>query len=269
MHVGYQGTNGTRSVYLCNYRQIRFAEKACQRIPGKAIDQWVQERLLAALTPAQIELSLATVNELARQQAEIDRQWQRRLEAAHYAARLAQSRYEQVDPQNRLVARTLEQQWEACLQEIDRLEIEFASFQKKKPLSISPEQRQALLQLASDLPKVWAAPTTTWTERKDLLELLVADVTLTRHETGITVQIRWFTNQIETGELPLPTRNNLPTPAPIIERIRDLCDTHTDRKIAEIFNQEGLKTARGNEFNAGNINALRKRHKIIRPIAAT
>lgn len=268
MHVGYQGTNGSRSVYLCNYRQIRFAEKACQRIPGKAIDQWVLGRLLAALTPAQIELSLAMVNELARQQAEVDRQWQRQLEAAHYAAGLAQRRYEQVDPQNRLVARTLEQQWETCLQEIDRLEAEFASFRQRKPLTISAEQRQALLHLAADLPKVWSAPTTSWTERKDLLELLIADVTLIRHETGITVQIRWFTNQIETGELPLPVKKNIPTPAIVVERIRNLSSAYTDREIAEIFNREGLKTVRGSVFNAGNVNALRKRHKITRSSVA-
>jgi DNA invertase Pin-like site-specific DNA recombinase len=269
MHVGYQGTNGSRSVYLCNYRQIRFAEKACQRIPGKGIDQFVMERVLAALTPAQIEVSLAIVNELARQQAEVERQWQRRLEAAHYAAGLAQRRYEQVDPQNRLVAHSLEQQWEACLQEIDRLGAEFTSFRRQKPLTISAEQRQALLNMAADLPKVWSAPTTSWTERKDLLELLIADVTLTRHETGIRVQIRWFTNQIETGELPLPVKNNTPTPAVLVERIRSLSSSRSDREIAEIFNGEGLRTARGNEFNTANVNAIRKRHGIPRRAVVT
>src|SRR3989337_1004194 len=85
-----------------------------------------------------------------------------------------------------------------------RLEAEFSAFRQNKPLTISAAQRQSLLHLAADLPKVWSAPTTTWTERKDLLELLIADATLTRHDTGITVQIRWFTNQIESDELPLP-----------------------------------------------------------------
>ncbi len=200
MHVGYQGTNGSRSVYVCNSNQLHHGETACQRMPGKAIDEWVSERLLAALTPAQIELSLALVEELERQQVELNKQWQRRIEAARYAANLAQRRYEQVDPANRLVARSLEQQWEACLQEVSRLEVEFAAFSQKKPPLFHPEQRLALLRLATDLPKVWLSPTTTWTERKDLLELLIADGTLTRHDTGITVQIRWFTNQVETGQ---------------------------------------------------------------------
>lgn len=264
MHVGYQGTNGSRSVYLCNYRQIRFAEKACQRIPGKAVDQWVLKHLLAALTPAQIELSLAILDELERQQTEVLRQWQRRVEAARYAIGLAQRRYEQVDPENRLVARTLEQQWEACLRELDRLEAEFSAFRQNKPLTISAAQRQSLLHLAADLPKVWSAPTTTWTERKDLLELLIADATLTRHDTGITVQIRWFTNQIESDELPLPFKHGVPTPANILERIRSLCSSHSDREIAEVLNQESLITSRGNAFNTSIVNSIRRRNGISR-----
>jgi DNA invertase Pin-like site-specific DNA recombinase len=263
MHVGYQGTNGTRSVYLCNARQIHYGEKACQRIPGKAVDRWVVERIMAALTPAQIELSLAIVAELARQQTELNRQWQRRIEAARYAADLAQHRYAEVDPANRLVARTLEQQWEACLQEVSRLEVDFTTFSQKKPPVFTPGQGEALLALATDLPKIWFSPTTTWTERKDLLELLIADVTLTRHETGILVQIRWFTNEVETGQLPLPTPGGVPsTPLFLVDRIRVLSEQHTDGEIAEILNREGIRTARNNTFTAKSIEMTRKRNGI-------
>jgi DNA invertase Pin-like site-specific DNA recombinase len=262
MHVGYQGTNGSRSVYLCNSNQLHHGETACQRMPGKAVDEFVSERLLAALTPTQVELSLALVEELERQQAELNKQRQRRIETAYYKANLAQRRYEQVDPANRLVARSLEQQWEACLQEVNRLEVEFAAFGQKKPQHFNPEQRLALLRMATDLPKVWLSPTTTWTERKDLLELLIADVTLTRHATGITVQIRWFTNEVETGQLPLPVHQSRPTPASLVERIRQLNEQHTDRQIAEIMNQEGLKTAHGNEFNAKKVEMIRRHNRI-------
>lgn len=262
MHVGYQGTNGSRSVYLCNARQIHYGETACQRIPGKAVDQWVVERIMTALTPAQIELSLAIVEELERQQTELNRQWQRRLEAARYAADLAQRRYEEVDPANRLVVRTLEQQWEASLQEISRLEVEFAAFSRKKLPAFTPGQRQTLLALATDLPKIWFSPTTTWTERKDLLELLIADVTLTRHEAGITVQIRWFTNEVETGQLPLPVRQNRPTPTSLVERVRLLNHQYRDGEIAEILNREGIKTSHGNAFNTKRVEMIRRHNGI-------
>ena len=214
MHVDYQGTNGKRIVYLCNMDQIRFGQPACQRMRGPAIDAHVTERVLAALAPAQIALSLAVLDELERQRSDLLAQWQRRLEAAHYAASLAQRRYEQVDPQNRLVARTLEQAWETALREVERLEADLANVRRTQPLPLSPAQRQSLLALAGDLQKVWSAATTSWAQRKDLLRLLIADVALTRHETGITVKIRWLTNQVETAELPLPTRRyGIPTPA--------------------------------------------------------
>jgi hypothetical protein len=95
-----------------------------------------------------------------------------------------------------------------------------------------------------------------------LLELLIADVTLTRHETGITVQIRWFTNEIETGQLPLPVRNNLLMPASLIERIRQLCAQHSDKEIAEILNREGIKTSHGNVFTEKRVEMARRRSGI-------
>jgi hypothetical protein len=265
MHVGYQGTNGSRSVYLCNSGQIQYGEKACQRVPGKAIDQLITDRVMAALTPAQIDLSLAVVDELQRQQAELIRQRERRLEAARYAADLAQRRYEEVDPKNRLVAGTLEKQWETYLQEVEQLESEFADFRSQRPLSLSPEQRLSLLTLSTDLPNIWFAPTTSWSERKDLLKLLIADVTLTRHDTGITVQIRWFTNQVETGQLPLPFKHGAPTPAIILERIQSLMDTHTDQEIADVLNQEGIQTSIGNSFTARIVAHTRYRNGFKRP----
>jgi hypothetical protein len=262
MHVGYQGTNGSRSVYVCNSGQLHHGETACQRMPGNAIDALVTQRLLAALTPAQIELSLAVVETLERQQEELNRQWQRRLEAARYAAQLAQRRYEQVDPANRLVARSLEQHWEANLQEVGHLEGEVAALLHKLPQPCQPEQRLALLRLATDLPQVWLSPTTTWTERKDLLNLLIADVTLTRQETNITVQIRWFTNEVETSQLPLPIRQNRPTSASLVDRIRQLSQCYRDGETAEILNQEGVKTAHGNAFNAKRVEMIRRNNNI-------
>jgi hypothetical protein len=263
MHVGYQGTNGSRSVYLCNARQIHYGQSTCQRIPGKAVDHWVTEMIMAALTPAQIELSLAIVKELERQKTELNRQWQLRLEAARYATDLAHRRYEEVEPENRLVARTLEKEWEAGLQEINRLETEFTAFCKKKAPSFAQEQRESLFNLSTDLSKIWSSPTTTWTERKDLLELLIADVTLTRHDTGITVQLRWFTNEVETTVLPLPLAKGGVPPSPaLVERIHGLCEQYTNGEIANILNRDGMKTSRGSIFTAKSVEMLRWRNKI-------
>ena len=110
---------------------------------------------------------------------------------------------------------------------------------------------------------VWFAETTSWAQRKDLLRLLVADVALTRHDTGITVQIRWLTNQVETGELSLPVRQRgIPTPAALVDRIRNLCSLHTDQEIADMLNQQGFKTSQGNSFTAQVVEGTRWRNHI-------
>jgi len=107
------------------------------------------------------------------------------------------------------------------------------------------------------------AETTSWAQRKDLLRLLIADVALTRHAIGITVQIRWLTNQVETGELPLPVRKRgVPTPATLVDRIRSLSPLHTDQAIADILNRDGLKTSQGNRFTAQIVEGTRLRNKI-------
>ena len=95
-----------------------------------------------------------------------------------------------------------------------------------------------------------------------MLRLLIADVVLTRHETGITIQIRWLTNQVETGQVPLPVRRGEPTPTVIVERLRSLCGTHNDQEIAEILNQEGLQTSQGNCFTAQIVEGTRLRNGI-------
>jgi len=140
--------------------------------------------------------------------------------------------------------------------------------QRQKHRCLNLVQRRSLLSLTTDLAKVWSAPTTSWTERKDLLELLIADVALTRHETGITVQIRWLTNQVETVQRPLLIRSMIPTPDIIVERIRSLFSTHTDQEIADILNQEGLTTSHGNHFSGDIVEGTRLRNGICKRPAA-
>lgn len=265
MTVVYSGKEHQHISYVCNHQQRRYGEPACQSIPGREVDQAVTTAVLAALTPAQIELSLAVLEEIDHQLALLKQQWTLRLEAADYAVRLAKRRYEQVDPDNRLVARTLEQAWEAHLQEQQQLDIDYQNFLKHSPLQLDETQRQQLRNLVEDLPKVWQAETTSCAERKELLRLLIADVTLTRQEPLVQVQLRWHTNLLDAFPVTLPTRGAAPIPAPLIERVRSLCPAHSDRAIAEILNQEGLATAQGKPFTAARVLGLRRRAAIRRP----
>jgi DNA invertase Pin-like site-specific DNA recombinase len=265
MSVVYSGKDHQHVSYVCTDQQRRYGEPQCQSVPGREVDQAVAAAVLAALTPTQVELSLAVLEEVERQQALLNQQWTLQLEAASYAVRLAQRRYEQVDPENRLVARTLEQEWEARLQEQHQQEVEYQLFRKQAALHLDEAQRQQLRNLVEDLPKVWQADTTTWAERKELLRLLIADVTLTRQEPLVQVQIRWHTNLVDAFSVTLPIRGAVPIPEPVIERVRTLSPTHSDRQIAEILNQEGLVTAQANPFTTARVLGVRRRSGIRHP----
>ena len=262
MYVVYSGKDNQLITYACTNRQRRYAEPVCQRVPGQSVDKIVAQAVLAALTPVQIELSLAVMQEMERQQTQLRKQWELKLEGARYTARLAQRRYEQVDPENRLVAHNLERAWEASLHDIAQLETEFAHQQGQPVLAPTAKQRQQLADLVQDLPKVWHAESTSWTERKDLLQLLVADVTLTRQEADILIQIRWHTNQLDTHTVSLPRRGALPVPEAIVERVRTLSQTHTDCQIAEELDQNGFQTPQGKPFTAQRVYGLRRRYGI-------
>jgi DNA invertase Pin-like site-specific DNA recombinase len=262
MHVAYTGKRSQHVTYLCCHRQRRYAEPVCQRVPGKRVDQAVADAVLEALTPAQVDLALAVAQEVERQQAQLRKQWELRLEGARYAARLAQRRYEQVDPENRLVARNLEREWEARLRDTEQLEAEFVHQQRQPVLQLDQAQRQQLHDLVHDLPRVWHATTTSWRERKDLLQLLVADVTLARQESDVKVQIRWHTNEVDTFCVPLPTRGAPPLSEAIVERIRMLSRTHTDSQIADVLNETDMQTAQGKPFTARRVQGLRRRYHI-------
>lgn len=262
MHVVYSGQQSQHVTYRCSHRQRRYAEPVCQRVSGKLIDPAVAGAVLDALTPAQIELALAVAQELERQQAQLCKQWELRIEGARYAARLAQRRYEQVDPENRLVAHYLESEWNARLRDAQQLETEFSRQQREPALQLDQAQRQQLDNLVHDLPKVWHATTTSWRERKDLLQLLIADVTLTRQESAVQVQIRWHTNQVDTLHVSLPIRGAPSVAEEIVERIRTLGKTHTDSQIANVLNQANLQTAQGMPFTARRVQGLRRRYQI-------
>jgi DNA invertase Pin-like site-specific DNA recombinase len=262
LNVTYSGPNSQHVTYVCTHQQRRYGAPTCQRVPGRAVDQVVAEAVLAVLTPAQIELSLAVVDELARQQQQLLSQWQLRLEDAHYAVQLAQRRYEQVDPNNRRVARTLEQAWEARLQDLEQLEADFAQHQSQAPLSLDETQRQQIHHLVQDLPTVWQAETTSLADRKRLLRLLVADVTLTRLETAVQVQIRWHTNALETTTVALPRRGAPRLLQTVVDRVRTLSQTHTDQQIAAILNQETPPTPSNQPFTARGIESLRRHYGI-------
>jgi DNA invertase Pin-like site-specific DNA recombinase len=265
MRVRYVA-DGTRPSYECNEEHVRRAGATCQFLRGDGVDAAVAQLFLTAVQPAQLAVSLATLDDLDAQAHQIERQGQLRLERARYEADLARRRFLAIDPENRLVGRTLERDWNDKLAEVERLEREQARLPTPRPHAMSPGERQRVLALAADLPAVWQAPTTTSAARKHLLRCLIKDVTLTKGPAMIHIAIRWQTETCTTTEIPRPPlsadlRRTDPT---IVARITEWAATCSDQEIAAALSAEGYRAGRGGPLTAKTVQWLRWRHTRVR-----
>jgi hypothetical protein len=255
---------GTTPSYECNQVHKQQGGRTCQFVRGDGVDGAVAHLFLEALQPAQLEVSLATLEQIEEQARQVERQWRLRLERARYEADLARRRLMAVEPENRLVARNLEKDWNEKLAAVEQLEHEQAALLAGVAPRLGPEERQRILNIAEDLPALWHAPTTAPAERKQLLRLLVQDVTLTKEATTIRVALRWQTGVCTVVAVPRPPRScdARRTPAAVVERVRALAGDHRDRQIAERLNAEVHKSGRGGAFTANKVQWIRYVHGI-------
>jgi DNA invertase Pin-like site-specific DNA recombinase len=258
MQVKYLA-DGVTPGYECNVAHLHLGVNRCQSVRGDGVDAAVAASFLEALQPAQLEVSLAALDHLEAHARDVERQWQLQVERVRYEADLARRRFMAVEPENRLVARTLERDWNAKLQEVDRLEREYAERPRSSLYPLSIEERQRIVALAQDVPALWQAPTTSQTERKQLLRFLIRDVTLTLTAETIDIGIRWQSGVLTQLAIPRPQRScdKYRTDARIVERIRALAPSHCDRQIAELLNSEGWRTSRGARFTENKVNGIR------------
>jgi hypothetical protein len=231
---------------------------------GDEIDAAVAQALLEAMRPAQLEVSMAAFDQVAAQARQLDRQWQLTLERARYEAELARRRFVAVEPENRLVARTLEREWNERLADIERMERDATLRPQLASRLVDPAEQRRVLALAQDLSKIWHAQTTPQTARKQLLGYLIKDVTLCRGDKTIQVAIRWQTEACTVLEVPRPKRTYevRRTDPVVVARVRALAPGHTDRQIAALLDQEGLRSGTKTSFTADRVQWIRYKHSI-------
>ena len=165
--------------YVCQEASVRKAEKVCQRVPGGVVDQAISSLLLELMQPMTLEVALAVQQEVEARVTETDALRRKHVERAQYEAELARRRYMKVDPDNRLVADSLEAEWNDKLRILAEAQTQYDQQTQKQRLLIDSQPRQQLLSLATDFPKIWNDPSVEPRERKRILRLLVEDVTLT------------------------------------------------------------------------------------------
>jgi DNA invertase Pin-like site-specific DNA recombinase len=265
--VRYRGNGGIYPIYECNWlRREGQATKNCLNFRCDLLDPVVTEEVLKALQPAELELALAAVQELERRDGAIMHQWQMRLQRAEYEAALAERRYQEVDPSNRLVAGTLERRWNDTLVQLEELKKQAAEFQRQEAHVATPEQREKILALARDLPRVWHAPTTQAKDRKRMLRLLIKDITVEKspQQKQLLIHIRWQGGT--SGDLRVQLLPNMADrmryPAALVDRVRELAQSLSDAQIADQLNQAALVSAVGKPFTVSMIKWIRHAYKI-------
>jgi hypothetical protein len=229
------------------------------------LDRAVANAFLDAVQPASLETTLSALAVLERERLDLDRQWQLRLERAHYQARLAQRQYDAVDPENRLVARTLEKRWNDALAEVEQLEQEYALIRRTDLATLDGTEIQAVRQLAQDLPALWNAPTTTAQDRKRLLRLVMREITLVPlpEKRSAEFVIYWHDGAITSHVVTCPPMGwHCRTDADLVQRIRELAQRYPDHVIADQLNDEGLFTRTAKPWTYERVRSIRKQYSI-------
>lgn len=265
--VRYTGNGGIYPCYLCNWlRREGLASKDCMSFRCDLLDAAIAEEVLAALQPAELELALAALQDLEARDQAILRQWQMRLERAEYEAALAERRYQEVDPSQRLVAATLERRWNDALLQQEELKKQAAEFQRQEARVATSERKAKVLALARDLPRLWHAPTTPAKDRKRMLRLLIRDITVEKPSARkqLVAHIRWQGGACSALHLQLPPKiaDRVRYPATVVNCVRDLAQSLPNAEIAERLNREGHVSALGKPLTGSMIQWIRYRYQI-------
>jgi len=247
--------------YVCQRNGIERGEPICQAVPGAGLDEAIGNLLLQAVTPLTLEVALQVQQELQSRLEEADRLRRQQVERARYEAELAQRRFMQVDPDNRLVADALEAEWNDKLRGLTQAQEEYERKCRLDRLALDKDRRQQILALATDFPRLWNDPKTPQRERKRMIRLLIEDVTLIK-DKQITAHVRFKGGSTQTLTLPRPQPSwkTWETDPEIIRQIDLLLEEHTDEQIARILESQGLRPGKRGAFNSHIIARLRKVH---------
>src|SRR6266566_3419933 len=265
MTIRYHARGGKDlPTYLCQRDGISNARPICAAIPGHTLDEHVGQLLIDTLTPLAVEAALQVSAELEQRASEADALRAAHVERARYHADLARRRYLAVDPANRLVAGTLEADWNTALRALNDTQAAYDQARTQHDGQLTDAQKARISQLVTDLPGIWNDPATPMRERKRIARLLLTDVTVTRTSDTITAHVRLAGGQHHTLTLPVPKRawELRQTPASTVAEIDRLLDHHTCAEIAGILRRRGLANGEGRPFTATMVQRVLRTYQL-------
>ena len=268
LHTHYTGRTSSPGYHCAGKDLVGGRGVYCLNVGAVQIDLAVVDAFLKALTPAALEATQFAIQQLEADHDAALAQWRLAVERTRYEAERAERQYRAVEPENRLVARGLETEWEKRLRDLAAAEAEFERRERQRPRTLSEEEKKKILSLGSDLHKVWTAPTTTDRDRKELLRSLLEEVIVTvdRIERLAHLTVRWRGGTLTELDLSLPRMKprGLHTDEDTISLLRRLAVHYPDDVIAGILNRQGRHTASGERFTALHVGSLRRYRNIPR-----
>jgi hypothetical protein len=269
MTVRYTGTGGIRPLYECIGRWEHGNKATCSSVPAKDLDQAVAEKILAIMKPSELEISLKIMRSINDADRMSDKQWLLSIERAQYEADRAERQFMLADPENRLVVRSLESNWNQKLKELEKTKQDYAIYRSKKAWIPSEKEEQDILDLAQKIPEIWNAPTSTPKEKKRIVRILIDDITVLAEKRcpDFGVGIRFRSGKCEQLSLKknLPYGDRRRHTDSTISRIRELAAALDDSGIADRLNQDGYVTPEGKSFTYAGVRWIRYKYDISGP----
>lgn len=257
--------------YMCQRRGIETGQPICQLVNGGPVDEAIGKLLVDAVTPVTLEVALAVQKELESRCDESDRLRRQEVERARYEADLARRRFMHVDPGNRLVADSLEAEWNQTLRAVSEAQERYEKQKQTDGTALSDKQRASIMALVKDFPRLWQDPRTPDRERKRMVRLLIADVTLLKG-ADIRAQVRFNGGATRTLHVSPPKsawqlRKSAPA---VVAEVDGLLEDHTEAEAAELLNRKGLTSGMGKRFHRlivrriRSVYGLKNRYKRLR-----
>ena len=267
MQVAYSGNGGKVRRYACvRGHVLHHTESTCQTLGGGRLEKAVIDAFLEAVTPAGVAATAGAIRELEDQHEQLVAGQRLALERAEYEAQRAERQFDACEPENRLVARTLERKLEDALAAVERERGKLAAVEHARPQPLTDAERRALAALARDLPRLWDATTTTDRDRKQLLRTLIREIVVTVNSEQRRADAEIFWEGGARSELAVKLNARGPETRRLgedrIELIRRLAEHHTDQQIAAILSRQGYRTGTGLAFTETRVRAARFRARI-------
>ena len=259
----YRSQKRLDPVYLCQRHRIERWESSCQYIPGAAIDEAISKLLLESVTPLTLEVAMQVQKELENRFNDADKLRKQQVERAEYEANLARRRFMKVDPDNRLVADTLEAEWNEKLRELQDAHDYYETHRHRESEKLKQAQQKEVFKLAKDFPRLWKNPKTPAREKKRMIRFLIEDVTMTRGKE-ILLCVRFKGGATKMMSLPLPLKGwqyNVTNPE-IVEIVDELLTNHTNSEIAIKLNKLDYKSGQGHQFDRTIVKGITHSYKL-------